>query len=179
MIEIDNETVTTKLWSSFCDSDSLNATCDEYFINNNVTEIQGIPGVTSGILAGRLQPLRLTSVYLSSISIVIHCHCRELVWVLSGERHDPGEAWSLLHCGSWQSHNQQQPLCPGRHHQLFHPVSWDILPICHRSEMKTQLHCILSYFFPCLWKKNKKDAPIDSKTSALPHPYCETACFMW
>ncbi|XP_036068673.1 solute carrier family 12 member 5 isoform X2 [Oryzias melastigma] len=54
VIEIDNETVTTKLWSSFCDSDSLNATCDEYFINNNVTEIQGIPGVTSGILAENL-----------------------------------------------------------------------------------------------------------------------------
>uniref|UniRef100_A0A8C7ZZU8 Solute carrier family 12 member 5b n=1 Tax=Oryzias sinensis TaxID=183150 RepID=A0A8C7ZZU8_9TELE len=54
VIEIDNETVTTKLWSSFCDSDSLNATCDEYFTNNNVTEIQGIPGVTSGILAENL-----------------------------------------------------------------------------------------------------------------------------
>ncbi|XP_029011107.1 solute carrier family 12 member 5-like isoform X1 [Betta splendens] len=53
-IELDNETVTTKLWSSFCDSDSLNATCDEYFTNNNVTEIQGIPGVTSGILAENL-----------------------------------------------------------------------------------------------------------------------------
>eukprot|EP00064_Thunnus_orientalis_P001951 superscaffoldBa00000133_g1955 len=54
VIEIDNDTVTTKLWRSFCDSDSLNATCDEYFINNNVTEIQGIPGVTSGILAENL-----------------------------------------------------------------------------------------------------------------------------
>ena len=53
LIEIDNETVTTKLWMSFCDSESLNATCDEYFINNNVTEIQGIPGVRSGILAGK------------------------------------------------------------------------------------------------------------------------------
>ncbi|XP_029993972.1 solute carrier family 12 member 5b isoform X1 [Sphaeramia orbicularis] len=53
-IEIDNETITTKLWRSFCDSDSLNATCDEYFTNNNVTEIQGIPGVTSGILAENL-----------------------------------------------------------------------------------------------------------------------------
>lgn len=52
VIEIDNETVTTKLWRSFCDSEYLNATCDEYFNNNNVTEIQGIPGVTSGILAG-------------------------------------------------------------------------------------------------------------------------------
>lgn len=62
VIEIDNETVTTKLWSSFCDSDSLNATCDEYFTNNNVTEIQGIPGVTSGILAGRFQLLSVGSV---------------------------------------------------------------------------------------------------------------------
>ncbi|MEQ2157569.1 hypothetical protein GOODEAATRI_003089 [Goodea atripinnis] len=54
VIEIDNETITTKMWRSFCDSDSLNATCDEYFINNNITEIQGIPGVTSGILAENL-----------------------------------------------------------------------------------------------------------------------------
>ncbi|XP_061591860.1 solute carrier family 12 member 5b [Cololabis saira] len=53
-IEIDNETITTKLWRTFCDSDSLNATCDEFFTNNNVTEIQGIPGVTSGILAENL-----------------------------------------------------------------------------------------------------------------------------
>ncbi|CAL9702627.1 unnamed protein product [Knipowitschia caucasica] len=54
VIEIENETITTKLWLSFCDSDSLNATCDEYFTNNNVTEIQGIPGVTSGILSENL-----------------------------------------------------------------------------------------------------------------------------
>ncbi|XP_057683490.1 solute carrier family 12 member 5b isoform X1 [Corythoichthys intestinalis] len=54
VIEIDNETVTTKLWRSFCDSEYLNATCDDYFNNNNVTEIQGIPGVTSGILAENL-----------------------------------------------------------------------------------------------------------------------------
>lgn len=60
VIEIDNETVTTKLWRSFCDSEYLNATCDEYFTNNNITEIQGIPGVTSGILAGKR---RLISVY--------------------------------------------------------------------------------------------------------------------
>lgn len=52
-METDNETVTTQLWRTFCDSDSLDATCDEYFTSNNVTEIQGIPGVTSGILAGR------------------------------------------------------------------------------------------------------------------------------
>uniref|UniRef100_A0AAX7VRN5 Solute carrier family 12 member 5a n=1 Tax=Astatotilapia calliptera TaxID=8154 RepID=A0AAX7VRN5_ASTCA len=51
-IETANGTVTTQLWQMFCDSPFLNATCDKYFVANNVTEIQGIPGVTSGILAG-------------------------------------------------------------------------------------------------------------------------------
>lgn len=53
-LETANGTVTTQLWRMFCDSSLLNATCDKYFTENNVTEIQGIPGVTSGILAGRL-----------------------------------------------------------------------------------------------------------------------------
>ncbi|KAM9166567.1 solute carrier family 12 member 7 isoform 5-T6 [Pangshura tecta] len=53
-IEVNNETVTTKLWSLFCDSRSLNATCDEYFNLNNVTEIQGIPGIASGVLIDNL-----------------------------------------------------------------------------------------------------------------------------
>ena len=52
-MEVDNDTVTTKLWRTFCDSENLNATCDEYFTNNNVTVIQGIPGVRSGALAGK------------------------------------------------------------------------------------------------------------------------------
>lgn len=52
-MESANGTVTTQLWRMFCDSPFLNATCDRYFMDNNVTEIQGIPGVTSGILAGR------------------------------------------------------------------------------------------------------------------------------
>lgn len=52
VIEKDNVTVTTKLWSLFCDSEFLNATCDSYFTSNNVTELQGIPGVASGILKG-------------------------------------------------------------------------------------------------------------------------------
>ncbi|XP_036388906.1 solute carrier family 12 member 5b [Megalops cyprinoides] len=54
VIEKDNGTVTTKLWRMFCDSEFLNATCDEYFVNNNISQIQGIPGVTSGILAENL-----------------------------------------------------------------------------------------------------------------------------
>ncbi|KAL2103666.1 hypothetical protein ACEWY4_000534 [Coilia grayii] len=53
-IEQANGTVTTKLWKMFCDSEFLNATCDEFFTNNNVSIIQGIPGVTSGILAENL-----------------------------------------------------------------------------------------------------------------------------
>uniref|UniRef100_A0A8C3HS35 Solute carrier family 12 member 7 n=1 Tax=Chrysemys picta bellii TaxID=8478 RepID=A0A8C3HS35_CHRPI len=53
-IEVNNETMTTKLWSLFCDNPSLNATCDEYFNLNNVTEIQGIPGIASGVLIDNL-----------------------------------------------------------------------------------------------------------------------------
>lgn len=47
-----NETVTTRLWGLFCSSRLLNATCDEYFTRNNVTEIQGIPGAASGLIKG-------------------------------------------------------------------------------------------------------------------------------
>uniref|UniRef100_A0A3Q3L3Z5 Solute carrier family 12 member 5a n=1 Tax=Mastacembelus armatus TaxID=205130 RepID=A0A3Q3L3Z5_9TELE len=53
-IETDNGTVTTQLWRMFCDSPFLNATCDKYFTANNVTQAQGIPGITSGILAENL-----------------------------------------------------------------------------------------------------------------------------
>ncbi|XP_066579443.1 solute carrier family 12 member 7 isoform X3 [Amia ocellicauda] len=51
---VDNVTITTKLWSLFCDSNSLNATCNEYFKLNNVTEIQGIPGLASGVIKDNL-----------------------------------------------------------------------------------------------------------------------------
>ncbi|XP_039917662.1 solute carrier family 12 member 7 isoform X5 [Hirundo rustica] len=52
--ESNNETKTTPLWRLFCDSSLLNATCDEYFSLNNVTEIQGIPGIRSGVLTDNL-----------------------------------------------------------------------------------------------------------------------------
>ncbi|GAA6219530.1 solute carrier family 12 member 7-like [Lates japonicus] len=48
---IDNVTVTTKLWKLFCEGSELNATCNEYFANNNVTLVQGIPGLTSGVIS--------------------------------------------------------------------------------------------------------------------------------
>uniref|UniRef100_A0A3B4BIX3 Uncharacterized protein n=1 Tax=Periophthalmus magnuspinnatus TaxID=409849 RepID=A0A3B4BIX3_9GOBI len=55
-LETANGTVTTQLWQMFCDSPYLNATCDKYFVANNITQIQGIPGVTSGILSENLMP---------------------------------------------------------------------------------------------------------------------------
>lgn len=53
--EINNMTVPSKLWGFFCNSSHFfNATCDEYFIHNNVTSIQGIPGLASGVITGEL-----------------------------------------------------------------------------------------------------------------------------
>nr|XP_056718459.1 solute carrier family 12 member 7 isoform X2 [Euleptes europaea] len=52
--EKDNTTVVTELWDLFCDSTSPNATCNEYFTRNNVTQIQGIPGVASRVLIDNL-----------------------------------------------------------------------------------------------------------------------------
>ncbi|XP_061778134.1 solute carrier family 12 member 7 isoform X5 [Nerophis ophidion] len=51
---IDNVTVTTQLWKLFCEGPELNATCNEYFQNNNVTKIQGIPGLTSGVISDNM-----------------------------------------------------------------------------------------------------------------------------
>ncbi|XP_029978691.1 solute carrier family 12 member 7 isoform X5 [Sphaeramia orbicularis] len=52
----DNITVTTQLWNLFCEGPELNATCNEYFDNNNVTEVQGIPGLTSGVISENMWP---------------------------------------------------------------------------------------------------------------------------
>uniref|UniRef100_A0A8C5KKX5 Solute carrier family 12, member 7 n=1 Tax=Jaculus jaculus TaxID=51337 RepID=A0A8C5KKX5_JACJA len=55
MQEVSNGTVTTTLlWGLFCNGSSLSAPCDEYFDKNNVTEIQGIPGVASGVFLDNL-----------------------------------------------------------------------------------------------------------------------------
>ncbi|KAM6157335.1 solute carrier family 12 member 7 [Erethizon dorsatum] len=47
-------TVTTALWGLFCNGSSPSAACDLYFTQNNVTEIQGIPGVASGVFLENL-----------------------------------------------------------------------------------------------------------------------------
>ena len=49
---VNNETQTTLLWAAFCNGSQLNATCDEYFSLNNVTETPGIPGLLSGVITG-------------------------------------------------------------------------------------------------------------------------------
>ncbi|XP_061150789.1 solute carrier family 12 member 7-like isoform X3 [Syngnathus typhle] len=51
---VDNQTLTTDLWKLFCNSEHLNATCDDYFDLNNVTEIPAIPGILSGVLKDNL-----------------------------------------------------------------------------------------------------------------------------
>jgi hypothetical protein len=52
--EVGNQTVGTALWALFCGgSRALNASCNEYFVLNNVTMIQGIPGLTSGVISGQ------------------------------------------------------------------------------------------------------------------------------
>ncbi|XP_030629201.1 solute carrier family 12 member 7-like [Chanos chanos] len=52
--DIDNVTYTTNLWRLFCDGPWLNATCDDYFTLNNVTEILGVPGLLSGVISDNL-----------------------------------------------------------------------------------------------------------------------------
>uniref|UniRef100_A0A7N8YQV9 Solute carrier family 12 member 6 n=1 Tax=Mastacembelus armatus TaxID=205130 RepID=A0A7N8YQV9_9TELE len=49
----------------FCHSPELNASCDEYFIWNNFSEIEGIPGLASGIISENLW-----SSYLSKGDVV-------------------------------------------------------------------------------------------------------------
>ncbi|KAL4691140.1 hypothetical protein H8959_014101 [Pygathrix nigripes] len=49
-----NNSAASALWGLFCNGSQPSATCDEYFIQNNVTEIQGIPGASSGVFLENL-----------------------------------------------------------------------------------------------------------------------------
>ncbi|KAG5848713.1 hypothetical protein ANANG_G00102300 [Anguilla anguilla] len=46
---VGNTTIPSKLWENFCGYENMSE-CDEYFTKNNVTEIQGIPGLASGVI---------------------------------------------------------------------------------------------------------------------------------
>lgn len=48
-----NLTVPSQLWERFCVPGNMSMQCDEYFLQNNLTEIQGIPGLGSGIIRGK------------------------------------------------------------------------------------------------------------------------------
>uniref|UniRef100_A0A4W6CH64 Solute carrier family 12 member 6 n=1 Tax=Lates calcarifer TaxID=8187 RepID=A0A4W6CH64_LATCA len=51
-VERDDANVTaTSLWKQFCDGLELNASCDEFFKANNFSQIEGIPGLASGIIS--------------------------------------------------------------------------------------------------------------------------------
>ncbi|XP_074185232.1 solute carrier family 12 member 7 isoform X2 [Rhinolophus sinicus] len=49
-----NGTRTSMLWGLFCNGSADATACDDYFAQNNLTEIQGIPGVASGVLLDNL-----------------------------------------------------------------------------------------------------------------------------
>ncbi|XP_072009173.1 solute carrier family 12 member 7 isoform X3 [Engystomops pustulosus] len=51
---ISNNTINEALWNKFCITTNESTTCDPYFMANNITEIQGIPGVASGVLLDNL-----------------------------------------------------------------------------------------------------------------------------
>lgn len=46
---------TTSIWKLFCNGPELNASCDKYFNSNNFSQIEGIPGLASGIISGGFQ----------------------------------------------------------------------------------------------------------------------------
>uniref|UniRef100_A0A8C1GGC9 Solute carrier family 12 member 7a n=1 Tax=Cyprinus carpio TaxID=7962 RepID=A0A8C1GGC9_CYPCA len=51
---INNVTTPTQLWKLFCTGGIENATCDEYFTHNNLTEIQAVRGLLSGVISDNM-----------------------------------------------------------------------------------------------------------------------------
>ncbi|TNM97609.1 solute carrier family 12 member 7-like isoform X2 [Takifugu flavidus] len=51
---VENVTMSTDLWDVFCQGRYPNATCDSYFLLNDVAEIQAIPGLLSGVIKENL-----------------------------------------------------------------------------------------------------------------------------
>ncbi|XP_056463292.1 solute carrier family 12 member 4 isoform X2 [Gadus chalcogrammus] len=54
-VVVGNETVPSQLWRSFCPEGNVSsAQCDDYFSQNNLTEIPAIPGLASGIISDNM-----------------------------------------------------------------------------------------------------------------------------
>lgn len=95
--EVGNGTVTTKLWQLFCNSSELTAACDKYFELNNVTTIQGIPGLLSGVISGeedtpqskahldrfRDRPDSHTNVTFWTLAHLSYAHITRMKWLVS------------------------------------------------------------------------------------------------
>lgn len=64
---VDNVTMSTDLWELFCQGQYPNATCDRYFLLNDVAEVQAIPGLLSGVIKGEIKGERLTSELLADL----------------------------------------------------------------------------------------------------------------
>lgn len=76
-----NITEPSQLWNRFCVGGNLSsAQCDDYFIQNNVTEIQGIPGLGSGIIRGKsnIQLRHMWSCCFEVVQLIFHLE--NLVW---------------------------------------------------------------------------------------------------
>ncbi|XP_016130962.1 solute carrier family 12 member 5-like [Sinocyclocheilus grahami] len=97
VIERENATVTTKLWRLFCDSEFLNATCDSYFTNNNITEIQGIPGMMSGILRDMSSVLLFGSC-IEGTFVLTACICESGILIASLDNVAPILSMFFLMC---------------------------------------------------------------------------------
>ena len=157
---VKNKSVTTDLWPLFCDSEYPNATCDEYFLLNNLTEIQAIPGLLSGVIKGEEEDVdgvwaRIQWYFLlykktirnwkavARFSLALNPKCSSISFCSYLSVRQPlGELWS-----SWYVDREENPAFstgPGniqRHHQvlclqwhlhLLHSAGGDILPLCHR-----------------------------------------------
>lgn len=61
-----NNTMPSQLWKRFCGSGNVTSLqCDDmYFNQNNVTEIPGIPGLSSGVIRGKNHSVMSTCIFV-------------------------------------------------------------------------------------------------------------------
>lgn len=135
---------TTSIWEHFCDGPELNASCDKYFNSNNFTEINGIPGLASGIITGKswqviCSPGRSGAPLQSKLDKVSqHWAClslstvhREPVEPLPQQRRRCRERLPVvLQCRPPSINSPSLRFC--WHHHLLHTVGGHLLPLSHR-----------------------------------------------
>ncbi|KAM3919740.1 solute carrier family 12 member 4 isoform 2-T2 [Leptodactylus fuscus] len=84
-MNVDNATVATKLSKLFCESSNFSSgSCDEYFLNNNVSEISGIPGAASGILSDNLWSTYLDKDITTSFTVLVGIFFPSVTGIMAG-----------------------------------------------------------------------------------------------